>query len=90
MKLLIRGTALDQLLFLLLGVQVGDDLDGKLKGKETCALLLGKDEPLPAQWDQGAKTPPYLRLPDIDHPLRETEELARLLARAIGQGEIHL
>jgi len=90
MKLYTRGTTQEQLLFLLLGIQTGDDLDGKLERKERCGLLLGKDDQLPVEWGQGLKLQPYLRLPDTDHPLRETEELARLLARAIGQGEIHL
>jgi len=90
MKLYTRGTAQDQLLFLLLGIQVGDDLGGKLERNESCGLLLGNDEQLPSEWVKGTKSLPYLRLPDTDHPLKETEKLAQLLARAIGQGEIHL
>jgi len=84
-KLIIKGAPIEQLLFQLLGIQP----EGDKQEKETCGLLLGKDEPLPLAHD-GKDSLLYLRLPNTSSPLEETERLSRLLARAIGQGEVHL
>lgn len=78
MDLRVQGTEEEQLLFQLLGIAAR-------KGDEPCGLLLGVDEPPPLD-DQT----PYLRLPDPDHPLRETEQLSKMLGRAIGLGEVRL
>lgn len=78
-ELRIQGTEEEQLLFQLLGIATR-------KGDVPCGLLLGVNEPAPEETDKI----PYLRLPDPNHPLRETEQLSRMLGRAIGLGEVRL
>lgn len=79
MELRIQGTEEEQLLFQLLGITTR-------KGDEPCGLLLGVNEPPPEETDRI----PYLRLPDLADPSRETEQLSKMLGRAIGLGEVHL
>ena len=79
MELHIQGTEEERLLFQLLGIT-------SRKGDEPCALLLGVNEPPPGETDPI----PYLRLPDLAHPSRETEQLSKRLGRAIGLGEVRL
>ncbi len=82
MELRIRGTEQERLLFQLIGI--GESTDGS-NGSVPCALLLGADEPDPEQ-----ELLPCLRLPDPAHPSHETEQLTRMLGRAIGLGEVRL
>ncbi|WP_108650960.1 hypothetical protein [Dongshaea marina] len=79
MELRIQGNDQEQLLFQLLGIT-------KRNGDEPCGLLLGVNEATPDPSDIEL----YLRLPDLDHPLRETEQLTKELGRAIGLAEVHL
>jgi hypothetical protein len=79
MKLHVKGTQDEQLLFQLLGIV-------PWTGESECGLLLGQSEPL----TPGLERQLCLRLPDPDHPLQETERLARMLGRAIGLGEVRL
>lgn len=79
MELRIQGTEEERLLFQLLGITTR-------KGDEPCGLLLGVNEPPAEETDRI----PYLRLPDLNHPSRETEQLSKMLGRAIGLGEVHL
>ncbi|MCW8331549.1 hypothetical protein MD588_22385 [Photobacterium sp. SDRW27] len=79
MELRTKGTEEEQLLFQLLGIATRE-------GNEPCGLLVGVDEPPPEETDRI----PYLRLPDPAHPSRETEQLSKLLGRAIGLGEVRL
>lgn len=75
----IQGTEEERLLFQLLGIATR-------KGDEPCGLLLGVNESPPEETDRI----PYLRLPDPAHPTRETEQLSKMLGRAIGLGEVRL
>lgn len=79
MELRTLGTEEERLLFQLLGITAR-------KGDEHCGLLLGLDESAPEETDPS----PYLRLPDLDRPSDETKQLAKLLGRAIGLGEVRL
>lgn len=79
MELRVRGTAEEQLLFLLLGIAERED-------RESCALLLGLEAEAPDREDPVA----YLRLPDPNNPLEETDRLARELGQAIGLGRVQL
>jgi len=74
----VLGNRDEQLLFRTLGIE-GHAPDNVTA---SCALLLGKDTPVP---DDVAV---YVRLPDTDAPLAETERLAALLGRAVGQGSV--
>lgn len=79
MKLKIRGSPKEELLFELIGVQRWDE-------SERCGLFVGVNEPLPRAIQQQL----YLVLPDPEQPLKQTESLAELLARAVGQGSIQI
>jgi hypothetical protein len=79
MRLKIQGSPREKLLFELIGVQAWD-------GSGNCGLFVGVNEPLSRAMQQEM----YLVLPDPEHPLEQTEELAELLARAVGQGNIHI
>lgn len=83
MKLMVKGTQEEQLLFQLLGVTA---MENEQNTQDVYGLLLGKDQRLADE----ELSQLYVRLPNVDHPLKETEELARLLGRAIGQGEVRL
>lgn len=89
MKLKIKGSAQEQLLFHLLGIQQMDNNNHDTH--QVVGLLLGKEEGIE---DSLAimleETQLYVRLPDTANPLKETNKLARLLAKAIGQAELHL
>ncbi len=89
MKLKIKGDVQEQLLFHLLGIeQMGCKHHDS---HQVVGLILGKEEgiegSLPALAEGSLL---YVRLPDTDNPLKETQELSRLLAKAIGQAEVHL
>ncbi len=52
---------------------------------QPCALLLGRQAQAPDEEDM-----PWLRLPDPETPLGETQRLAGILGRAVGQGRVRL
>jgi len=79
MRLHIHGSPEETLLFELIGVQAGKKDDGG-------GLFIGVHEPLPDVMEKGL----YLILPDPEAPLAETERLAEMLGRAVGQGKIQL
>jgi len=79
MHLHIHGSPEEILLFELIGIQ------GR-KGGDTDGLFIGVHEPLP----EGIEGRLYMVLPDPEAPLAETEKLAEMLGRAVGQGKIQL
>jgi len=77
-RLCILGHRDEALLFRALGIEA------YVPGKP-CALLLGRQARLPGEEDI-----PWLRLPDPEAPLDETQRLAEILGRAVGQGRVRL
>ncbi|WP_028862566.1 hypothetical protein [Psychromonas aquimarina] len=89
MELKIKGSAQEQLLFHLLGIkQMGCKYHDS---HQVVGLILGKEEEIEDSLStlvEGSLL--YVRLPDTDNPLKETQKLSRLLAKAIGQADVHL
>jgi len=79
MKLASKLPAAESLLFASIGVLALGE------GEESTYALIVCDTTRPDEW-QG----PLLVLPDPEHPLAESERLAHLLGKAVGQGSIHL
>ncbi|MDQ7010306.1 MAG: hypothetical protein Q9M29_00660 [Mariprofundaceae bacterium] len=79
MHLHIHGSPEEILLFELIGIQAGKEGDAD-------GLFIGVHEALP----EGIDGRLYMVLPDPETPLAETERLAEMLGRAVGQGKIQL
>ncbi len=76
-SLRILGSREEALLFRTLGIEA-------YAPGEPCALLLGGKAHAPDDVDV------YVRLPDTEAPLGETERLAALLGGAVGQDSVRL
>ncbi|MFQ5581166.1 MAG: hypothetical protein ACE5F3_00880 [Mariprofundaceae bacterium] len=79
MRLFILGSPEETLLFELIGIQ------GREEGNAD-GLFIGTHESVPEDIEERL----YLVLPDPEHPLEQTEQLAELLGHAVGQGKIPL
>lgn len=78
MQLEVTGSAEEQLLFQLVGIEAWD-------GESPAGLLVGKGGQIPE--DEEVL---YVVLPDPNNPLGENERLATVLGRAVGLGKAAL